>query len=354
MQIHEYSKAAIRSESKIEEVKGVGAVSLHAALTSVIAVGEVMDQIKKNVFYNRPYDREMLVGAISAANGALKFLSETVQPNGGFADPAQSLEIHRNLPADRPEGVLLTIGPDSLKGLDPRIFHVITGIITEASELATALQFALEGEKLDLVNVSEEIGDIAWYGFGIFPDASAIPPGQILDTNIGKLMKRFPAKFDGFLAQQENRDLKAERVILEEGVERLNTEHIDNAAIDFFAESMKARMHHAKTVEGKGGWHDISVEELEKCLVAAYESTSPNRLVNIANYAAMITWTKNAGVAPEYYVSGVREVDGNCEIVSDEEANFFSVYRRHPNGESEALSDHPTRAEALASVPSGN
>ena len=68
--------------------------------------------------------------------------------------------------------------------------------------------------------MSEEIGDIAWYGFGIFPDASEIPPGQILDTNIGKLAKRYPEKFDDFLAQQENRDLEAEREILEKGVEQ--------------------------------------------------------------------------------------------------------------------------------------
>ena len=279
MQIHDYSKAAIRSESRIPEVKGVGAVSLHAALTAVIGIGDVMDQIKKNVFYGRPYDREKLEGAINAAGEALQFLHVTIQPNGGFADPEQSLDIHRMTANDGPTGkaVNININADALKQLDPRIFHVITGIITEASELAEALQLNLEGDPLDLVNVSEEIGDIAWYGFGIFPDASEIPPGQILDTNIGKLIKRFPEKFDAWLAQQENRDLAAERVILEEG---------------------------AKTAE--------------------------------------------------YYVSGVRDIGGNCEIVADEEADFFSFYRRHENGKSEAISDHPTRAEAEAAVPSGN
>lgn len=277
MQIHEYSKAAIRSESIIPEVKGVGAVSLHAALGAVVGIGDVMDQIKKNVFYGRPYDREKLEGAINAAGEALQFLHATIQPHGGFADPDQRHDIHRMTENDGPTGKAITIDAASLKALDPRIFHVITGIITEAAELAYALQLNVEGDKLDLVNVSEEIGDIAWYGFGIFPDASEIPPGQILDTNIGKLIKRFPEKFDSYLAQQENRDLAAERVILEEG----------------------------------------------------------------------------AKVA-EYYVSGVRDLGGDCEIVADEQADFFSVYRRHPNGESEAVSDHATRAEAEAAVPSGN
>lgn len=220
MQIHDYSKAAIRSESRIPEVKGVGAVSLHAALTAVIGIGDVMDQIKKNVFYNRPYDREKLVDSLNAAGNALMFLHQSVQPNGGFADPEQSMDIHRMTENDGPTGKAINVNADALKQVDPRIFHVITGIITEASELAEALQLNLEGDPLDLVNVSEEIGDIAWYGFGIFPDASEIPPGQILDTNIGKLVKRYPEKFDDFLAQQENRDLEAEREILEKGVEQ--------------------------------------------------------------------------------------------------------------------------------------
>lgn len=220
MQIHDYSKAAIRSESKIPEVKGVSAVSLHAALTAVIGVGDVMDQIKKNVFYNRPYDREKLADSINASIGALTFLYQSVQPNGGFADPEQSLDIHRMTANDGPTGKAININADALKQIDPRIFHVITGIITEASELAEALQLNIEGDPLDLVNVSEEIGDIAWYGFGIFPDASEIPPGQILDTNIGKLARRYPEKFDAWLAQQENRALDEEREILEKGVEK--------------------------------------------------------------------------------------------------------------------------------------
>lgn len=315
MQIHEYSKAAIRTESKIGEVKGVGAVSLHATLTAVIGVGDVMDQIKKNVFYNRPYDREKLADAIGSSIGALQFLLGSIQPGAehNFADPAQTFDIHRMTKNDGPTGKNITVGPDALAQLDPRIFHVITGIITEASELAEALQLNLEGDALDLVNVSEEIGDIAWYGFGIFPDASEIPPGQILDTNIGKLVKRYPAKFDGYLAQQENRDLTAEREILEEGAAvlkqegdamYLNADHIDNAAIDCMAESMKARMYLARTSEGKGGWAEISEQDLELCLENAINSTSPNRLVNIANYAAMITWVRNAEVNHQAWLAG--------------------------------------------------
>lgn len=349
MQIHEYSKAAIRTESKIGEVKGVGAVSLHAALTTVFAIGEVMDQIKKHVFYGRPYAREVMAYHVQSANEAMGFLFEALQVNGGFADPEQSLEFEILPLTDSGKSrKKVTVGADSLKAIDPRMFHVITGIITEAAELAQALRFNLEGEKLDVVNVAEEIGDIAWYGFGIFPDASAIPPGQILDTNIGKLVKRYPAKFDGYLAQQENRDLTAEREILEEGAAvlkqegdamYLNADHIDNAAIDCMAESMKARMYLARTSEGKGGWAEISEQDLELCLENAISSTSPNRLVNIANYAAMITWVRNAEANHQAWLAG--QVNAAFDKVEAGDGKFT------PNAEAnEQIAAHKANVKA--------
>lgn len=218
MRIDEYSKAALRTESIIPEVKGVNVVSLHAILTAVVGIGEVMDAVKKNVFYGRPYNREQLLDSIGAAGGALMFLNDQASPGGNFADPDYSATI--SLPPEEDGGASLPhiLEPSALSNLDTRLFHVAVGCITESAELAQAILKAMEGKELDVVNFAEEIGDLNWYANGIFPDASGIPAGQTLDTNIGKLVKRFPEKFDGYLAQQENRDLEAERVILENGV----------------------------------------------------------------------------------------------------------------------------------------
>lgn len=50
--------------------------------------------------------------------------------------------------------------------------------------------------------------------------------------------------------------------------------------------------------------------------------------------------------APDFYVHGIRDVNGDCERVEDSEAQFWGVYRRFADGTSMWLSDHATREQA--------
>lgn len=232
MNLKDYQLAAVRTESKIDRINGVSAVGLHAVLGLISASAEVADQIKKNVFYGRPYDREALNLHLQNASQMIHALSTFIAPGNAnqFVDPDLSLTFaEKRSPEGEPETIVLD--RSSLDSLDPRVFHAAIGTITEAGEIAAAIRTALETKELDLVNLAEEFGDQNWYINGIFPDASGIPAGQILDTNIGKLVKRFPEKFDGFLAQQENRDLDAERQILEDGAQvgKVNATHFRRA-----------------------------------------------------------------------------------------------------------------------------
>src|SRR5262249_14290914 len=94
------------------------------------------------------------------------------------------------------------------------ILHGILGVMTESGELAEAIHNALSNSEasLDVVNLSEEIGDLQWYEAML---ARAI--GTDFDTlqrqNIAKLKARFPDKFTESAAN--NRDLEKEREILE-------------------------------------------------------------------------------------------------------------------------------------------
>lgn len=192
MQLANYTSQAVRTESQLEAttIKGIDVEQLIAALDVVIGAGEVLDQIKKHVFYGRPFDLD----AMSAAEDKV---------GDGYS---------RITTWDEP------VDPDSEIEINPRVFHALMGIITEGAELAETLKKTVEGEQLDIVNVSEEIGDIAWYGLGIFADATGITGEQILTANIDKLRRRYPEKFNELLAQQENRNLVAERNVLEAGV----------------------------------------------------------------------------------------------------------------------------------------
>jgi len=96
--------------------------------------------------------------------------------------------------------------------IDPRVFHALIGVATEATELMEALS----EDKLDYVNILEEFGDINWYeAIGI--DAMNGNFEKVLTTNIEKLRKRFPEKFTSEDAIERNLD--EERNTLESGLE---------------------------------------------------------------------------------------------------------------------------------------
>lgn len=96
---------------------------------------------------------------------------------------------------------------------DDRLLHAGVGLATEGGEFLDALKkHIFYGKALDRTNLKEEIGDILWY-CAIALDELDSSFEEVQMTNIAKLKARYPEKFTK--AQAENRDLSAERKILE-------------------------------------------------------------------------------------------------------------------------------------------
>ena len=110
--------------------------------------------------------------------------------------------------------------PIQIRGLSPdpytaiNLLHGIIGLATEAGELLEALLLSLNGQEIDVVNISEEVGDIQWYAAAILK-AIGSDFETVQRTNIAKLRARFPNKFTEYDAN--NRNLDIERAILEGG-----------------------------------------------------------------------------------------------------------------------------------------
>lgn len=152
-------------------------VDLLRALEETIATGNNLDILKKSLFYGKdlPYTTD---------DSQVKCI-----------DFAAKLGTHL--------GELAQV----------EVLHGIIGIITESSELAEALVNAVHsGAPLDMVNLSEECGDVLWYMACILRHTNkSFHDLQV--QNIAKLRKRYP---NGFLAYDAlNRDLGAERSVLE-------------------------------------------------------------------------------------------------------------------------------------------
>ncbi|WP_243211173.1 hypothetical protein JQ760_027960 (plasmid) [Klebsiella pneumoniae] len=210
MELNEYAKEALRTESVVDSITGVSAPALYSAMMAMTAIGDVLDKMKKRIFYGRVIDLNALHDDIERALDSLRDL-RTDAENGNITNIEQH-EMFQNR-----TGYFTDVGPQQLALIDPRILHVVLGIATESSEIVETITNQIEGNPFDMVNLSEEIGDLNWYANGIFPDASGVPHSTYLSTNIVKLAIRYPDKFSSWLALDENRNLVEERKVLESG-----------------------------------------------------------------------------------------------------------------------------------------
>lgn len=189
----DFQPLALRTESKIETVQ-TNQRLLVTLLVANVAISEILDGIKKQVFYGN--DK--------------KLLEKTAESVQQLEDMVQILK------SDFIEGELTSESFKETIDVDSRVFHGLIGIITEAGELSDALLNGVNGNGIDAVNIQEEAtGDMGWYR-AILNDALQLDEYQGLTNVINKLLKRYPEKFTAELAA--NRNLEAERKELEVGV----------------------------------------------------------------------------------------------------------------------------------------
>lgn len=180
---------AIRTESQITDV-GTDFLFLKRLIEAQIALGQVLDQIKKNVFYGKPFKE---------GDESVKTLIKTTE------------KLLVDMLAGTPMETI------TVNTIHPRVFHGVIGIATESTELLEAMHTAIynKGCNLDAVNIGEELGDIDWYK-AILCDELGLSWDDTLATVIAKLKARYPDKFD--CDRAINRDLETEREILENAV----------------------------------------------------------------------------------------------------------------------------------------
>lgn len=77
-----------------------------------------------------------------------------------------------------------------IEGTQAHLLHMAVGIAGEAAELLDAVVKYVEGDRLDIDNCIEELGDIEFYMEG-FRDALSFTRKNILDANIEKLSVRY-------------------------------------------------------------------------------------------------------------------------------------------------------------------
>lgn len=211
MQFDEYKARVLTTESELKEGALINRDVLMHLLLSIDLMCGALDKLKKMTFYNQQFDANTLTTLVLGAQEEITKLLMALN------EPATSA------PAPQLDGVRVM-----------RLLHSLVGCVGEAGELANVGVTLLEGGPVDKPNLLEEWGDFRWYkalGF----DELGFTEEQEAETNIKKLEKRYGGSFS--VEKAMNRDLGAERTILEDGVNGNKEENYDATLAPSYGEN---------------------------------------------------------------------------------------------------------------------
>lgn len=189
----QFAADALRTESKPETLafsKG-GTLTL---LKLLALSAEVADTCKRAIFYGKPLDTTKLISRL--------YNLEMASSNLRHVANNSRLTVPEDYPVD-------------LTAPNLRLLHASVGIFGEAGEMIEALIEQMKTGSLDLVNFAEETGDVDWYK-AIAHDETGVSEETTRAAVIAKLKARYGDKFTSDAAH--NRDLEAERAVLEAGL----------------------------------------------------------------------------------------------------------------------------------------
>ena len=180
MNFEKFTEEAKRTESSDVsfDIHGDMFTMLQSATLQLM---DCFDLIKKRAFYGKTIDAEKFSARLIIAEAGLGELRSELANDPDY--------IHR---------------VDSSPSVNPREFHGILGLLTEAGELLELID--TEAGDIDALKIADELGDSFWY-IAILADAKGIDiEQQVLEGVIAKLRKRFPDKFEAALAVTRDKD----------------------------------------------------------------------------------------------------------------------------------------------------
>lgn len=118
-----------------------------------------------------------------------------------------------------------------------RVNHAAVGLAGDAGELLAAVErWIYYGRELDRMNVVEEMGDCLWY-LAQMCNALGVRMGGVMTANIAKLQERYPEKFESLLAEEGNRDRKAEMNAVNASLDTVSNMPVRDPYLDVFCKS---------------------------------------------------------------------------------------------------------------------
>jgi hypothetical protein len=192
IELEDYVECAKETESVVDDVDGINSRLLHGAIGLATEAGELLDSIKKSIFYHEDYDFVNLREEIGDCMWYLAVLCDEL-----------GLDFY-NMATDR------TFQPPLKATCANDLIHSMFELYYDTSVLAQAVVDSDIG--VDESTICQAVASI-FYPLNDLVYLSGSRWNIIADKNIRKLAKRFPKKFSKYKAL--NRDLDTERKELE-------------------------------------------------------------------------------------------------------------------------------------------
>jgi len=213
----DYRAAVLKTESKPKELS-VGPMTIFMALNLAVETSNVLDQLKRAVFYGKDIDQEAAIKSLQTIGKIAADISFPIG-TGRYRDPRDG-DFFQGVPVETRAAI--TPGNVNL-----RLLHAALGLQTESGEFIEGLLPSFFGGPIDAVNLLEELGDgPGWYA-EVALDELGFTREQCNFTNIKKLQDKKDGRYKkGAFNPNEaiDRDVNAERGLLEAGSDRKLTD----------------------------------------------------------------------------------------------------------------------------------
>lgn len=211
---------------------------------------------------------------------------------------------------------------------DYRLLHAVLGMVSEVEEIICCFVKGSENRgnyALDYINFGEELGDFNWYA-GLGCNATGLSLQKILEINHEKLVNSPKARYkQGFTEEAAiNRDLPAERAVLEAGtpslVEKVTILKADRGGTPYEARTPTASGYGNTEAEALADLSSRQSSQVEAALVAETRRTHCPDCKTALKHI-------NSRVGPFSYCPKCEPEDGEEEeIIAAPDPSAFCTY----------------------------
>jgi hypothetical protein len=156
-------KAGVLSTESVPNSLEINQLTLHSALTLMIAATKIGDLVKRKLFYGKDIPVADMTAEVNCVANMASFLAAIAEYDQATGSDSMNKVVEPVQFAAELAGLPEELHLLDLSKIDIRLLHASLGIFTEGGELVEMMVKQYEGLGLDKTDMVLEFGDVRWY-----------------------------------------------------------------------------------------------------------------------------------------------------------------------------------------------